>query len=64
MIDLKYLFLKGYEKFVFLSFNLFGLGGLLFILRDEEEVCLICLLEMVEGESLINCKDGCNNRLY
>ena len=30
---------------------------------DEEEVCPICLLEMVEGESLTSC-DGCHNRLH
>ena len=32
--------------------------------KDEEEVCPICLLEMVEGESLTCCKNGCNNRLH
>ena len=32
--------------------------------RDDEETCPICLLEMVEGESLMSCEDGCNNRLH
>ena len=32
--------------------------------KDEEEVCPICLLEMVEGESLTFCQGGCNNRLH
>lgn len=40
-----------------------GLGGLPQA-RDEEEVCPICLLEMVEGESLTSCQDGCHNRLH
>jgi len=41
-----------------------GLGGLLTQAREDEEVCPICLLEMVEGESLTSCQDGCNNRLH
>lgn len=41
-----------------------SLGGVLPHTRDDEEVCPICLLEMVEGESLMNCKEGCNNRLH
>ena len=41
-----------------------GLGGLLPQAREDEEVCPICLLEMVEGESLTSCQDGCNNRLH
>ena len=32
--------------------------------REDEEVCPICLLEMVEGESLTSCEGGCNNRLH
>lgn len=32
--------------------------------REDEEVCPICLLEMVEGESLTSCQDGCHNRLH
>ena len=31
---------------------------------EEEEVCPICLLEMVDGESLLTCKEGCHNRLH
>ena len=27
-------------------------------------MCPICLLEMVEGESLTSCQDGCHNRLH
>ncbi|XP_072045102.1 mitogen-activated protein kinase kinase kinase 1-like isoform X2 [Amphiura filiformis] len=30
----------------------------------EEDLCPICLLEMVEGESLVVCKEGCHNRLH
>ena len=30
---------------------------------DEEVQCPICLLDMVDGESLTIC-DGCNNRLH
>ncbi|XP_070563625.1 mitogen-activated protein kinase kinase kinase 1-like [Ptychodera flava] len=30
----------------------------------EEEVCPICLLEMIEGESLVVCQDGCHNKLH
>ena len=41
-----------------------SLGGLLPQAREDEEVCPICLLEMVEGESLTSCQDGCNNRLH
>lgn len=32
--------------------------------REEEDTCPICLLEMLEGESLIKCDNGCNNRLH
>ena len=41
-----------------------GVGGLLPQTREDEEVCPICLLEMVEGESLTSCQDGCSNRLH
>ncbi|XP_070195202.1 mitogen-activated protein kinase kinase kinase 1-like isoform X2 [Littorina saxatilis] len=32
--------------------------------REEEDTCPICLLEMLEGESLIKCESGCHNRLH
>ncbi|ESO92542.1 hypothetical protein LOTGIDRAFT_162448 [Lottia gigantea] len=32
--------------------------------REEEETCPICLLEMFEGESLLKCENGCQNRLH
>lgn len=32
--------------------------------REEEDTCPICLLEMLEGESLIKCENGCHNRLH
>jgi mitogen-activated protein kinase kinase kinase 1 len=32
--------------------------------NKEEDVCPICLLEMVDGESLVVCQDGCRNRLH
>ncbi|XP_068726656.1 mitogen-activated protein kinase kinase kinase 1-like [Montipora capricornis] len=64
MTDSKHSPSKGHEKPTSSSPNSSGLGGSLPIPRDEEEVCPICLLEMVEGESLTNCKDGCNNRLH
>ena len=41
-----------------------NIGGMSTHVRDEEEVCPICLLEMVEGESLMSCEEGCNNRLH
>ncbi|KAL9951014.1 hypothetical protein ACROYT_G043600 [Oculina patagonica] len=41
-----------------------SLGGMSPLPREDEEVCPICLLEMVEGESLTSCEDGCNNRLH
>lgn len=31
--------------------------------REEDDTCPICLLEMVEGESLLKC-DNCQNRLH
>lgn len=31
---------------------------------DDEMVCPICLLAMVEGESLVTCKTGCLNNLH
>ncbi|XP_066996499.2 mitogen-activated protein kinase kinase kinase 1 [Anabrus simplex] len=31
---------------------------------EEEEVCPICLLEMVDGESLVVCTSGCRNKLH
>ena len=64
--DLKNSRLKGQEKPPSPSPGTYSLGGLLPHARvsDDEEVCPICLLEMVEGESLTSCKDGCNNRLH
>ncbi|XP_038075292.1 mitogen-activated protein kinase kinase kinase 1-like [Patiria miniata] len=32
--------------------------------NKEEDLCPICLLEMVDGESLVVCQDGCRNRLH
>jgi hypothetical protein len=32
--------------------------------EEEEETCPICLLEMVEGESITECAIGCKNRLH
>lgn len=32
--------------------------------HDEEDTCPICLLEMVEGESLTECVNGCQNKLH
>ncbi|XP_033109316.1 mitogen-activated protein kinase kinase kinase 1-like isoform X2 [Anneissia japonica] len=32
--------------------------------NGHEETCPICLLEMIEGESLVICQDGCHNRLH
>ncbi|XP_074643836.1 mitogen-activated protein kinase kinase kinase 1-like [Tubulanus polymorphus] len=31
---------------------------------DEEEICPICLLEMIDGESLVKCDQGCQNKLH
>ncbi|XP_065640686.1 mitogen-activated protein kinase kinase kinase 1 isoform X2 [Hydra vulgaris] len=33
-------------------------------IKEEEEVCPICLSDLVEGESMTLCKDGCQNRLH
>ena len=32
--------------------------------EEEEETCPICLLEMVEGESITECVLGCKNKLH
>ncbi|XP_063431372.1 mitogen-activated protein kinase kinase kinase 1-like isoform X2 [Mytilus trossulus] len=32
--------------------------------KEEEDTCPICLLEMLEGESLLKCENGCQNRLH
>ncbi|XP_071511527.1 mitogen-activated protein kinase kinase kinase 1-like [Diadema antillarum] len=32
--------------------------------REDEDLCPICLLDMVEGESLVVCKNGCHNKLH
>ncbi|XP_041474898.1 mitogen-activated protein kinase kinase kinase 1-like isoform X1 [Lytechinus variegatus] len=32
--------------------------------REDEDLCPICLLDMVEGESLVECKNGCHNKLH
>jgi len=32
--------------------------------RDDEDTCPICLLEMVEGESMTICTEGCLNKLH
>lgn len=33
-------------------------------LREEESLCPICLMCMVEGESLVACEAGCRNQLH
>ncbi|XP_057298796.1 mitogen-activated protein kinase kinase kinase 1-like isoform X2 [Hydractinia symbiolongicarpus] len=32
--------------------------------KEEEEVCPICLSDLVEGESMTLCREGCQNRLH
>ena len=32
--------------------------------KEVEEVCPICLSDLVEGESMIVCREGCQNRLH
>ncbi|XP_062600728.1 mitogen-activated protein kinase kinase kinase 1-like [Saccostrea cucullata] len=32
--------------------------------KEEDDTCPICLLEMLEGESLLKCENGCHNRLH
>ncbi|KAK3922207.1 Mitogen-activated protein kinase kinase kinase 1, partial [Frankliniella fusca] len=32
--------------------------------KNEEDLCPICLLDMVDGESLVTCNTGCRNRLH
>jgi hypothetical protein len=32
--------------------------------KEEDDTCPICLLEMLEGESLLKCENGCQNRLH
>ncbi|ELU13287.1 hypothetical protein CAPTEDRAFT_184398 [Capitella teleta] len=34
------------------------------LVKEEEDTCPICLLEMVEGESLMECSSGCQNKLH
>ena len=55
---------KGHEKVPSPAPGTASMEGLSSHQRDEEETCPICLLEMVEGESLMSCEDGCNNRLH
>ncbi|XP_067027287.1 mitogen-activated protein kinase kinase kinase 1-like isoform X1 [Acropora muricata] len=64
MTDSKISRSKDQEKPPSPSPNSSSLGISLPNAREEEEVCPICLLEMVEGESLMSCRDGCNNRLH
>ncbi|XP_034231021.1 mitogen-activated protein kinase kinase kinase 1-like isoform X2 [Thrips palmi] len=33
-------------------------------IKNEEDLCPICLLDMVDGESLVTCNTGCRNRLH
>ena len=33
-------------------------------IKEEEEVCPICLSDLVEGESMSLCREGCHNRLH
>lgn len=33
-------------------------------IKNEEDLCPICLLDMVDGESLVTCSTGCRNRLH
>ncbi|XP_076353116.1 uncharacterized protein LOC143248561 [Tachypleus tridentatus] len=33
-------------------------------MSEESTLCPICLLDMVEGESLVRCEQGCHNRLH
>lgn len=32
--------------------------------KEDDDTCPICLLEMLEGESLLKCENGCQNRLH
>ena len=32
--------------------------------KDDDDTCPICLLEMVEGESMTICTEGCLNKLH
>lgn len=32
--------------------------------KEEEEVCPICLSDLVDGESMTICREGCENRLH
>ena len=34
------------------------------LVKDEDEVCPICLSDLVEGESMTLCREGCQNRLH
>ena len=34
------------------------------VMKEEEEVCPICLSDLVEGESMTLCREGCHNRLH
>ena len=62
--DLKNSRSKGHEKVPSPAPGTASVEGLSSHPHDDEETCPICLLEMVEGESLMSCEDGCNNRLH
>lgn len=32
--------------------------------KEDEEVCPICLSDLVDGESMTLCREGCQNRLH
>lgn len=32
--------------------------------HGDEDMCPICLLEMLDGESMVECREGCHNRLH
>jgi len=52
------------EKPMLLLYSLLTLSCFHSADKEEEETCPICLLEMVEGESLVQCENGCQNKLH
>lgn len=47
------------------TFSLNSLKSVFFSMKDEEEqMCPICLLGMLDEESLTVCEDGCRNKLH
>lgn len=54
------------NNFTFINIKLWFwfLVGFFRSVKEDDDTCPICLLEMLEGESLLKCENGCQNRLH